>query len=86
MGKDKAAAPAEKVTAQAGEELAPVPTGPVTIKVPTDGQVGVYDGDKHTFYPVKDGAIVVPADHAAAVLASVPGSELKQETPAPKEK
>ena len=58
----------------------------LTVLVPQpDGQIIIYDGVESTIYVVKDGAISVTADHAAAVLASVAGSELKAETP-PKEK
>jgi hypothetical protein len=52
-----------------------------TIKVPqSDGQIGLYFGESQIFYHVKDGELVVPDEHAAAVL-SIPGSELKTEKP-----
>jgi hypothetical protein len=52
-----------------------------TVKVPQeDGQIGLTFGEKPVYYRVKDGEIVVPDEHVAAVL-SIPGSELKTETP-----
>lgn len=62
------------------------------IKVPQpDGQIVHFDGSESVVYKVKDGAVAVDDAHAAALLASVPGSELVQEAPAkaeapPKEK
>jgi len=53
------------------------------IKVPdAEGQVVVYDGNVPKTYRVASGVIVVDDAHVAAVLASVPGSELVPETPA----
>lgn len=58
----------------------------VRVSVPQKGgELVVFDGAKSHVYPVKDGVIVVAADHLAAVLASVSGSELAVEAP-PKEK
>jgi GH24 family phage-related lysozyme (muramidase) len=54
------------------------------VSVPQkDGEVVVYDGEKSTSYPVKDGVITIAAGHVAAVLHAMPGSELtKPEAPA----
>jgi hypothetical protein len=53
------------------------------IKVPqADGQIGVFDGGDRVSYKVKDGEIDVDDVHVAAILAALPGSELKPEPPA----
>lgn len=53
------------------------------VSVPQkDGEIVVFDGAESTTYKVKDGVIVVSDSHLAAVLASVPGSELKPGAPA----
>lgn len=51
-----------------------------------DGTITVYEGHEATDYVVEAGQIVVDDAHVAAVLASVPLSELAPDAPAKKEK
>lgn len=50
------------------------------------GVISVYEGDKPKEYTVENGEIAVSDGHVAAILTSVPGSELVQEAPGKKEK
>jgi hypothetical protein len=57
------------------------------VKVPgKHAELVIFDGDKSHTYVVEGGEVVAKDGHIAAILASVPGSELAQEAPAKKEK
>ncbi len=56
------------------------------IKLPgKHDEITHFDGADRVVYKVKAGEIAVDDAHVAAVLLSIPGSQLVQETPARKE-
>lgn len=52
----------------------------------SDGEIVHFDGSERAVYKVTDGVINVDAAHVAAVLATLPDSQLAVEAPPKKEK